>query len=247
MKFQQRPSGAKLYLGPACIKVGPDSAREAQLLNLVASKDPTLVPEVLWSGRDSVVLELLEPAKANDLTKLDFFMSALPALWVLDIKDPEWRLVSIEDYQAYCLYPRHERTPQALWDFVAESTPRNVQRPLFLHGDATLSNSVLVGDRVHQAKLLDLSVRPSSGDIRQDMSKLFFSVCLGFDTNFSVDHYHAVTQVFHLYCDASRRITDFAFAWHLAANMLRVLRKEPLSECVMSEAAHVLLNFVDLK
>lgn len=234
-KFQHRPSGAATYAGPSFLKVGPDSQREASLLRLASEFS---VP-VLADGKDWMALELIEQPRSVSYFKLVYHIKKLTLMHNSGLVNPSWRLCSFEDYRAYCLRPISERVPEYLYKIIKGASGLT-QKPVFVHGDATLSNSLLVGKTV---SFIDLSVRPTTGDPMQDWSKLLFSVS-GFDAGDPeflriLMHSTPYKECF----DEEGHIVSDSLAFHLAANVARVLRKEPLPEQLMSNISSLLRNY----
>lgn len=214
-----RPSGARTFLGSMFLKVGPDSYREAQLLTQARS----FCPEVILGTTDTLIMEPLHEVPGD---KIRAHARQLECLHNSGLNNPSWRLCSFEDYRAYCLYPRTPRAPSYLYDIIRNYTLVGSSDPVFVHGDATLSNSLLTESGI---KFIDLSVRPTYGDPVQDWSKMFFSCYLGFDAEGGLG-----LEEFRPWVDKDGFIVDSGFAFHLSCNVVRVLRKEPLAEPLLA-------------
>lgn len=243
--FQNRPSGASVFSGSCFIKTGPDCTREAELLKLASD----FTPKLYASSSEIIILQEIK-TQIPILDRLEQHFDRLVKLHKSNIKNPNWRLCSINDYVAYCLRPKSDSVPSLLYDLITKLSP-NIERipPVFIHGDATISNSI--GNY-----FIDLSVRPTTGDPIQDWSKFLFSI-LGFDLDLFNSHGLLPSSVLLWYLDHKEIHPHFSIiskdkilirtpemAFHFACNLIRVSRKEKLDTEFLNRSLSLLSKYL---
>lgn len=226
-KFEKRASGAQIYCGESVVKLGPDSEREAELLNHVFRLN--MSPEVMASGPDFMVMEKLQPVPHTVFWKAKTHLMTLRDLHTV-VKTPqhlEYRNCSVETYYQHVRgNGRHLCVPEWMYwslDRYVDAARAREGMGVFLHGDATAGNSMLTAWGI---KFFDFAIRHCCGDPMQDWSKAFFSLVLGFDEGPITD------ELFQpIMAEAPE-----AFKFHLIANMIRVQRRQPLNDRLMTHA-----------
>lgn len=233
--FEKRPSGAHTFCGDCFIKIGPDCSKESELLRIASN----LTPKVLASSNDFIIMERVA-AESKLWKRLDSHANLLRTLHRSNLKNPSWRMCRIPDYVAYCTRPESDSVPKILYStLVSLSKQIKEDKAVFIHGDATLSNSI--GNC-----LIDLSVRPTLGHEVQDWSKFLFSI-LGFDID--LPDYEYTFSWFVSQPEVRTHFKDYLIdspemAFYFVSNLIRVLRKEELSKQFLERSLITLTKFL---